>query len=103
MPPADYTRREKRWLWIHLLQHAGESGGLAQVVDVADPGDGALDAEPEADMRHAAIAPQVEIPFIGRARQLVLLDALLQQLQAGRALAAPDNLAITLRGEQVGT
>ena len=41
----------------------------------------ALDAHAEPAMRHRAVAPQVEIPLERFLRQLVLLDALQQQIE----------------------
>ena len=61
----------------------------------------ALDAHAEAGVRHGAVAAQVEVPVEGFLGQLVLLDALEQQVVVGHALAAADDLAVALGGEDV--
>ena len=44
-----------------------------------------------------AVAAQVEVPLEGLLRQVVLLDALQQQVVVAEALAAADDLAVALR------
>ena len=48
-----------------------------------------------------AVAAQVEVPLEGLLRQLVLLDALQQQVVVVEALAAADDLAVALGREHV--
>ena len=71
------------------------------MIETADPGDDPLDAHTEAAMWHAAESAQVEIPLVGFARQLVLVDAGEQQLVVVDALAAADDLAVSLGRENV--
>ena len=71
------------------------------MVQPGDPRERALDADPEAGVRHAAVAAQVLVPLEGLLRQALLLDAARQQLERGHALAAADDLAVALRGQAV--
>ena len=71
------------------------------MVEAADPGHDALDAHAEAGVRHAAEAAQVEIPLERFARQLVLLDALQQQVVVLEALAAADDFAVAFGRQDV--
>ena len=48
-----------------------------------------------------AVAAQVEIPLERFLRQVVLLDALQQQVEIGEALAAADDFAVAFRREHV--
>ena len=50
---------------------------------------------------HRAVPAQVEIPLERLARQLVLLDALHEQVVVGQALAAADDLAVAFRRQHV--
>jgi hypothetical protein len=52
-------------------------------------------------VRHGAVAAQVEVPLEGLLRQLVLLDALEQQVEVVEALAAADDLAVAFRRQHV--
>ena len=63
--------------------------------------DHALDAHAEAAVRHRAVAAQVEVPLERLLRQLVLLDALQQQVEIVEALAAADDLAVAFGREHV--
>ena len=65
-------------LRIQTIEHSRKRNGLAHVLESADPGDRPLDAHAEAAVRHAAVAPQVEVPFERVLRQVVLLDTLWQ-------------------------
>src|SRR5262245_5730323 len=59
------------WWWsagaaglrIQPVEGARIGDRLAQVMDAGDPGDEALDAHPEARVRHRAVAADVEIPL----------------------------------------
>ncbi len=52
-------------------------------------------------MRHAAIAPQIEIPLESLARQVGLLDALQHQVIVSKTLAPADDFPVTLRREHI--
>src|SRR5215472_12000355 len=72
---------------------AREGDGVAHIGEAGDVGEGALEAEAEAGMRHSAVAPQIAVPGV-----LVLVDAalghgLVQYLEPLLALAAADDLA----------
>ena len=71
------------------------------MVEAADPRDGALDAHAEAGVRDGAVAAQVEVPLEGVERQVVLFDALLQQVVGVDALRAADDLAVAFGREHV--
>ena len=65
-------------LWIDSAQCTWEGVGFPNVVNAGNPGDGALDAETKAAVRHTAVAAQVNIPFECFFGQVVLVDALQQ-------------------------
>ena len=52
-------------LRIDTVQRSGKWDGFADVLQAADPGDGALDAHAEAGVRNGSVAAQVEIPLEG--------------------------------------
>src|SRR3989344_5781476 len=60
----------------------------------ADPGDGALNANAEAGVRNAAVTPEIEIPLKGLARKPVLFDSLLEESEFVNSLRTPNDLAI---------
>src|SRR5215472_9830595 len=69
---------------------AGEGDGVAHIGEAGDVGEGALEAEAEAGVRHRAVAPQIAVPGV-----LVLVDAalghgLVQDVEPLFALAAAD-------------
>src|SRR5713226_661454 len=90
-------------LRIDAIEQAREGDHLADVRSSANPGDGAFNPQTESGMRHAAVAPQVQIPLERFLGQIVLADALDQQIVAGNALATTDNLAVAFRREHVET
>ena len=65
------------------------------------PSDDALDAHAEAAVRHRAVPAEIEVPLERLPRQLVLLDALHQQVVVVEPLAAADDLAVAFRREHV--
>ena len=67
----------------------------------ANPGDGALQAQAEAGVRHAAVAAQVEIPLERFLGQIVFAQALDEQFVTGDALAAADDFAVAFGSEHV--
>src|SRR5450759_4818722 len=77
--------------------------GLAKVMDAADPGHEPLEAHPETGVREGAVTANVEIPLVGLFRELVLLQALFEELQIVDALRAADDLAVAFRREHVET
>src|SRR5882762_3056158 len=74
---------------------------LAQVVDAGDPGDEALDPHPEPGVRHRAVPSNVEIPAERLEGESVLLDPPEQEVVVVDALAAADDLAVPLGGQDV--
>src|SRR5262245_31096642 len=86
---------------VETGQRAGIGDRLAQVVDAGNPGHEALDPHAEAGVRHAAVAAHVEIPLEGFHGKLVLPDALQEEIVVVDALAAADDLAVALGGEDV--
>src|SRR6185436_6884409 len=86
---------------IQPIQHPRIRNRLAHVFELADPRHDALDAHAEAAMRHGAVAPQIQVPLERFLRQVVLLDALQQQVEIGEPFAAADDLAVPLRREDV--
>ena len=75
--PGLWARQSLR---VQPIQHPRIRNGLAQMLQAADPADHPLDAHAEAAVRHGAEAAEVEIPLEGLLRQVVLLDALQQQV-----------------------
>ena len=98
---AEARRNQFSFTGIHPVQHPRIRNRFAQVVEAADPGHDALDAHAEAGVRDAAEAAQVEVPLERFVRQLVLLDALQQQVVVVEALAAADDLAVAFGREDV--
>src|SRR5690606_25865400 len=66
-----------------------------------DPGDGALQAEAEARVRHRAVAPQVEVPVEGRLGEPVRLDLSPEEVDVGGAFAAADDFAVAFGREHI--
>src|SRR5207253_343181 len=85
------------------IKHPRKRNRLAHVLDAAHPRGATLDAHAESGVRYAAVATQVEIPFKSFLGQLVRRNLLLQEFKRGSALAAADDLAITLRREHIYT
>src|SRR6267378_6486695 len=83
-----------RNLRVYPVNHAREGNHFADVLRPANPGDRAFQAHSEAGMRHAAVAPQVEVPLERLFRQVVFAQALQQQIVIVDALAPADNFAI---------
>jgi hypothetical protein len=48
---------------INAIEHPWEGDDLADVLSPANPRDGALEAQSEAGVRHAAITAQIEVPL----------------------------------------
>src|SRR5712692_5920111 len=88
-------------LRIHAINHSREGDDLANVFGAANPGDGTLKAHPEAGVRNAAEAAQIEVPLEGFFGQVVLVQALQEQIVIVNALAAADDFAVALRSDHV--
>ena len=71
------------------------------MVEAADPGYDSLDAHAEAGVGDAAVFAQVEVPLEGVEGKVVFFDAGLQEVVAVYALAAADDFAVALGGEDV--
>src|SRR5229473_2011838 len=88
-------------LRIHAINHSREGDDLANVFGAANPGDGTLKAHPEAGVRNAAEAAQIEVPLEGFFGQVVLVQALQEQIVIVNALAAADDFAVAFRSDHV--
>src|SRR5215510_10741201 len=86
---------------VETVERARVGDRLAQMMDAGDPGDEALDPHAEAGVRDRAVLAHVEIPAERLEREPVLLDAPEQQIVVVDALAAADDFAIPLGGEDV--
>src|SRR5438046_9004703 len=62
----------KRTLRVYPVNHAREGNHLANVLGAANPRDSTLQPQTEAGMRHATVAPQVEVPLKGFFRKVVV-------------------------------
>src|SRR4029453_6340946 len=71
------------------------------MLDPANPADHAFDPHPEAAMRHAAEAAEVEVPLEGFLGKLVLLDTRHQQIVVVDTLAAADDFTVAFGCEHV--
>ena len=71
------------------------------MVEAAEPGYYSLDAHAEAGVGDAAVFAQVEVPLEGVEWEVVVFDALLEEVVAVDALAAADDFAVALGGEDV--
>src|SRR5688500_3648250 len=95
-PPAPCASR-KTWSVPDLV--AGVAGcpwkgdGVAHVGEAGDVGEGALEAQAEAGVRHAAVAAQVAVPGVGVFIDIQFLHPCVEQLEPLLALAAADDLA----------
>ena len=71
-------------LRIQAIEHPRVRNRFPHVFEFADPGDDAFDAHTESAVRHRAVTAQIEVPLERFLRQIVLLDALQQQIQIGQ-------------------
>src|ERR1700733_13382657 len=88
-------------LRIDSVEGSGEGDGFADVVEAAEPGYYSLDAHAEAGVGDAAVFAEVEIPLEGFKWEVVVFDALLEEVVAVYALAAAYDFAVALGGEDV--
>src|SRR5438876_1821902 len=91
----------KRTLRVYPVNHAREGNHLANVLGAANPRDSTLQPQTEAGMRHATVAPQVEVPLKGFFRKVVFTEPLDEQLVIVDALAAADDFAVAFGREHV--
>src|SRR5262245_36321617 len=75
-------------------QRPGKRNCLAHMLETANPGHGPLDSHAKAGMRHPAVLAEIQIPLESIFRQLMVTDALQQQVVIADALRATDDLAI---------
>jgi hypothetical protein len=71
------------------------------MIEPADPGYGSFDSHAEAGVGDAAVLAQVEVPLEGGEWEVVVFDALLEEVVAVDALGAADDLAVAFGGENV--
>src|SRR5689334_2472652 len=86
---------------IQPIQHSRIRNRLAHVFELADPRHDALDPHAKTAVRHGAVSAEIEIPLERLLRQIVLLDALQQEVEIREAFAAADDLAVAFRREDV--
>jgi hypothetical protein len=67
------------------------------MVDAADPRDDALEPHSEPGMRKGPVAAHVEVPLVGLARQLVLLEPPLEQREIVDAVPVVSLTAASIR------
>ena len=56
------------------INHSGKRDGFPDVVQSADPGDGAFYSKAETRMRNRSVAAQIQIPFERRLRQIMFFQ-----------------------------
>ena len=71
------------------------------MVEAADPGYYSLYAHAEAGVGDGAVLAEVEVPLEGGEGEVVVFDALLEEVVGVYALAAADDFAVALGGEDV--
>src|SRR5947208_79023 len=86
---------------VEPVEGARVGDGLAQVMDAGDPGDEALDPHAEAGVRHRAVLADVEIPAERLQWQTLLLDPAEEKIVIVDALAAADDLAVSLGRQDI--
>src|SRR5690606_40478632 len=110
-PPVSLTCRSSKWanavrtwpvpapppLRIDPVQHPRERDHLPDVRPAGDPGDRALDAEPEAGVWEGPVLPEVEVPAVAVLGQALLADALEQRSEEHTSeLQSRENLVCRL-------
>src|SRR6266849_370233 len=88
-------------LRIYPVQHARERNHFANVLCPANPRHGAFQPHAKSRMRHAAVAPQIQIPPERFLRQVVLAKPFHQQIVVMNALAPADDLSVAFRRQHV--
>src|SRR5579884_830693 len=84
-------------LRINPVECPGKGNRLAHVLQTADPRHRALNPHSETGVRYRTIPPQIQIPLESIHRQVVLFNALLQQVKRCDALRSANDLAIAFR------
>src|ERR1700680_2204311 len=100
-PRPEGGRAGEQRLRINPVNHTRKGNNLAHVFSSANPSHDALEPHAETRMRYAAIAAQVQIPLEGFLRQFLFSQSLDEELIAGDALAAADDLAVAFRSQHV--
>src|SRR5947208_6366034 len=83
------------------VKRARERDRFPDVRNAANPRDRALDPEPKPRVHERSVLPQIEIPRIRFLRQSLGANALQQFVVIVLALAAADDLAVTLGRETI--
>src|SRR5436305_830678 len=78
---------------FRVPRRPGERDRVAHIGEAGDVGDGALEAQPEAGVRHRAVAAQIAVPAVVLLVDAALRHARVQHLEPLLALAAADDLA----------
>lgn len=71
------------------------------MVEAADPGYYSFYAHAEAGVGDGAVAAEVEVPLEGGEGEVVVFDALFEEVEAVDALGAADDFAVAFGGEDV--
>src|SRR5712692_7738634 len=90
------TRIADRGSRVNPIQHPRIRNRLAQMRQARDPGDDALHTHAEAGMRERSVLANVEIPLKRLDGQVLLAQALQQQVVVVNSLRAADDLAVSL-------
>ena len=83
------------------MQHARKGNRFAHVLQAADPGYSSLNAHAEAGVRNAAVLAEIKIPLESFFGQIVLVNALQEQIMRGHALRSADDFAVAFGREHV--
>src|SRR5256884_260200 len=84
-----------------LVQRPRKCDRLANVRDATDPRDRALHAQPKARVDERPVLAEIQVPAVRLLGKLLLADAREQPVVIVLALAAPDDLAVSLRRQHV--
>src|SRR5262245_564017 len=90
---ANSEMEDGRVLELRVSRRPRAGDHVANVRHAGHELHGPLQAEPEAGMRHGAIAAQIEIPPVRLRVELLLAHPLFEHVQPLLALAAADDLA----------
>src|SRR5690349_8555129 len=89
--PRPASRVPRPALWLQPMHHPRKRDDFADVLEAADPGDGALETEAKAGVDEGAVAAEVEIPVVGIERKPFFLDAPNELVVVVLALRAADD------------
>src|SRR5438270_5778506 len=90
-----------RALRPQAVHRARERDRFPDVMDAADPADGAFQSEPETRMNEGAVLSQIQIPVVGFDRQTFLFDPGQQLVVVVFALRPTDYFAVALWREEI--